>query len=98
MSDIPHARVILRNALRERDIALVRRAISRALRLMHREQPDFRAPIRYRKLNPREARQARRLRRAGWGVSDLVFKYRTNGARISEALNPHRIKPPRRTA
>lgn len=96
MSDIPYARVILRNALRERDIALVRRAINRALRQMWRETPDFRAPVRWRKLTPKEAQLARRMRRAGYGVNDLVFKFKTNGGRISEALNPQRRKQPQR--
>jgi DNA-binding NarL/FixJ family response regulator len=91
MSDIPTARKILEAALFAEPAMTedgLRRAIRKALGLMWRRSPEFRAEKHYPPLSRRERSICRRLRASGVGINQIAHQLGTNVGRVSEVVNP----------
>lgn len=85
MSDIPEARRLLKAAMcSELDVWA---AVDGALKLLDRKKPAFVAPRRVRALSDADKNYARHLRKAGMAQHEIAIKLKTNGGRISEAIN-----------
>lgn len=90
-SNIPKAREILEEALENAYLRSdLQKAIRKALALMTRSSPPFRAPRRYRRLSPAQTVKAKALRDKGMGMNDIAVMFNTGIGRVSEAINRSR--------
>jgi hypothetical protein len=84
-SDIPRARELLNFGLNG-ELPL-RTSIRRALHLMTRRSPDFKAPRQCRPLTKAQKTQIRALRRKGLSQLDIASRFHVHPGRISETVN-----------
>ena len=87
MSNVPRARLRLREALRCHTTAEMRKLIRQALGDMVREQPDFVSPPALPPLSRDQRRKAREMRYTGMPINDIARSLGTNIGRVSEALH-----------
>jgi DNA-binding NarL/FixJ family response regulator len=86
MSNIPKARTILQTLLDAYPRTPHKKRLRLALRLMLRRPPTFRAAIKYKKLNPKERKVARSLRRMGMAIDTIAKQLNNNPGRVSDAV------------
>jgi len=91
MSDIPRARARLEKLLDFDDMSLfVRKEITAVIRLLKREQPEFRTRNKLPPLTREHVALCRKLRNEGLPLNEIARKLGTNIGRVSEAINGKR--------
>lgn len=91
MSDIPRARARLEKLLDFDDMSLfVRKEITAVIRLLKREQPEFRTRRKLPSMTRDQVQFCRKLRSQGLPLNEIARKLGTNIGRVSEAINGKR--------
>ena len=91
MSDIPRARARLEKLLDyEFTTMFVRKEITAVIRLLKREQPEFRTRRKLPPLTRDHVTLCRQLRNEGRPLNEIARKLGTNIGRVSEAINGKR--------